>query len=517
MDITTAKRQTEKKFVEQGAQAMNMDIYMTILKQLKAKSSKIETIGLNDKTIQKFLSNGNKQLASAIELASKKVNEIEQEFPEVLKMPEKEQIAYLQADFVNFYLPETVNPYVALAACGPWIITTCGAVVHDSGGYGMLGAGHTPENVIDAMAEKQVMANIMTANFSQLRFTKKLKKEIGHTRQDKSNLFEKFICMNSGSEAVTVAARISDVLAKTMTDKNGKHEGKTVKALAIKGGFHGRTDRPSQFSDSSMASYKKHLNTFSKMDNLVTIRPNNIEDLENAFKQAEKDNVYFEAMLMEPVMGEGDPGMAVTPAFYRRARELTAEAGTLLVVDSIQAGLRTQGVLSIIDYPGFQELPCPDLETYSKALNAGQYPFSVLALNNYAANLYVAGIYGNTMTTNPRALTVASTVLDSMTDSLRKNIRDKGQLFLDKLNELKAEFPKLITHVQGTGLLFSAEVADGIKVVGFDGLEQIIRRNGVGVIHGGANSLRFTPHFAINDDEVDLVIDVLRDTFKAIN
>jgi hypothetical protein len=32
----------------------------------------------------------------------------------------------------------------------------------------------------------------------------------------------------------------------------------------------------------------------------------------------------------------------------------------------------------------------------------------------------------------------------------------------------------------------------------------------VGVIHGGANSLRFTPHFNITSDEVDLVIDHVR-------
>ena len=37
-----------------------------------------------------------------------------------------------------------------------------------------------------------------------------------------------------------------------------------------------------------------------------------------------------------------------------------------------------------------------------------------------------------------------------------------------------------------------------------------MRERGIGVIHGGANSLRFTPHFAIADDEVDLVIANIR-------
>ena len=50
----------------------------------------------------------------------------------------------MQAGYVNFYPDDAVNPYVALAARGPWIVTLKGAVLHDSGGYGMLGFGHAP-------------------------------------------------------------------------------------------------------------------------------------------------------------------------------------------------------------------------------------------------------------------------------------------------------------------------------------------------------------------------------------
>ena len=36
-----------------------------------------------------------------------------------------------------------------------------------------------------------------------------------------------------------------------------------------------------------------------------------------------------------------------------------------------------------------------------------------------------------------------------------------------------------------------------------------------GVIHGGENSLRFTPHFAITAEEVDLIIDLIRQGIRA--
>ncbi len=37
-----------------------------------------------------------------------------------------------------------------------------------------------------------------------------------------------------------------------------------------------------------------------------------------------------------------------------------------------------------------------------------------------------------------------------------------------------------------------------------------MREHGFGVIHGGVNSLRFTPHFGVGTDEVDLLIDGVR-------
>ena len=152
--------------------------------------------------------------------------------------------------------------------------------------------------------------------------------------------------------------------------------------------------------------------------------------LERLFADAEKANVFVEVLYLEPVMGEGNPGQSITRAFYDAARRLTRAHGTLLVVDSIQAGLRAHGVLSIVDYPGFENMEAPDMETYSKAINGGQYPLSVLAVNERAAALYRKGVYGNTMTTNPRALDIAATVLGSLTPELRANIQQRGRRHL---------------------------------------------------------------------------------------
>src|SRR5690606_13510299 len=196
--------------------------------------------------------------------------------------------------------------------------------------------------------------------------------------------------------------------------------------------------------------------------------------------------------------------------FYAAARELTKAHGSLLLVDSIQAGLRATGALSIVDYPGFEGQEAPDMETYSKALNAGQYPLSVLAVNERAAGIYKRGTYGNTMTGNPRAADVGVTVLGMVTPEVRGNIRERGRQALDKLEALKAELGGLITKVQGTGLLFSCELSSEFKGYGAGSSEEWLRENGLGVIHGGENSLRFTPRFEMGEDELDLVVSMVK-------
>ena len=480
-----------------------------LLNEMRNHGGPARTTGLPDDVILSFAKT-DQHLIEAIESAHDMFLRLREDEPALLAMDEESQIQEIQSSYVNFYAEDAINPYVALSGSGPWIVTLKGAVLHDSGGYGMMGFGHAPEAVLNVLARKHIMANVMTPNIIQKKFTDSLRKEIGHTRG--SCPFDRFLCLNSGSEAVTVASRISDINAKLLTDPGGRYAGQEIRILSLKGSFHGRTDRPGQFSDSTRKNYNKHLATFRDRDRLITVEPNNVQQLRQVFSWAETNQVFIEAFFFEPVMGEGNPGLAINREFYDAAMELTRKHGSLLLVDSIQAGLRAHGVLSIIDYPGFETAEPPDMETYSKALNAGQYPMSVLAMTGRAAKLYRKGVYGNTMTTNPRALDVACAVLDLLTPQLRQNIRLRGEEFMTKLKALQQELGDRITGIQGTGLLFSTEL-DGkrYKSCGTDSIEEYMRMKGVSVIHGGENSLRYTPHFNITSEEVDLMIDATRD------
>jgi len=479
-----------------------------LLNEMRNHGGTARTSGLSDEVIEQFASRDSR-LPEAIREAHSLFKTLLDDEPILLAMDEISQIQEVQKGFVNFYNDDAINPYVALAGKGPWIISLKGAVMYDTGGYGMLGFGHSPESALNIMGRHHVMANIMSPNLSQKYLDERLRKEIGHTRGGCP--FDRFLCVNSGSEAVSVGTRLSDVNAKLMTDPGGCYAGQKTRLLTLTGSFHGRTQRPAQFSDSTRENYSKHMASFRDQDVLTTVEPNNIEQLQQVFEWAKTNKIFFEAFFLEPVMGEGNPGLAITPEFYAEARRLTKEYGTLMLVDSIQAGLRAHGVLSVVDYPGFEGLEAPDMETYSKALNAGQYPLSVLAMNKHAAGLYRKGIYGNTMTTNPKALDVACAVLDAITPELRQNIRDRGVELVDGLRAVQEELGGKITGVQGTGLLFSAELdSRRYKSYGADSIEEFMRFHGLNVIHGGENSLRFTPNFDMSKEEVALIVDVTR-------
>jgi len=348
------------------------DKYFLKLEDIRKNSGDSDTAGLANSEIFNFLSMDSTLKEAIAQAHDYHISLREKVGSEILMKTEKNLVEYLQQGFVNFYASATINPYVAISAQGPWIVTSHGAVIHDNGGYGMLGSGHGPKNVVSSMSKNWVMANVMTASFSQQRFVEALNKELGHTRGHSP--FDRYICVNSGSESVSVSLRIADVNSFNHTSPGGKHEGKEIKLLAVEHGFHGRTDRPAQLSHSCKDGYDKHLASFRDRDNLYLVPPNDLDALRNIFEHADKNNVFIELMAIEPVQGEGNPGQCITREFYDEARKLTKEHGSLLLIDSIQAGFRGQGCLSVIDYEGFEDCEAPDLETWSKALNAGQYP-----------------------------------------------------------------------------------------------------------------------------------------------
>lgn len=485
---------------------------LNYLEKLRQHRHQAETLGLSDAVIRKFLAL-DKRLGQAIVMAYEySQSEAWQEFVRHAPSSEAEQVRYAQARLFNFYVDEALNPYIPLGAAGAWVVTSFGAVLHDSGGYGMLGFGHCVESAQKILGANHVMANVMTASPSQRRMCAALDAEIGHTRKTQTPVYGRYMFLNSGSEALSLAARIVDAHTKN----HNSVQPQRVRSLSLAHSFHGRTERPARLSDSCRPAYQRHLHSFAVLDDIGTLKPNDAQALRQAFATAAQEGVFVDAVYLESISGEGDTGCPVSPQYYRLARELTTTHGALLVIDSVQAGLRGHGVLSVVDYPEFRELPPPDIEAFSKAIHMGHTPLSVVAVSAKTAAFFPHGIHGNTMTANPRALEVGHHTLSLLTPELRRNIVARGEEFLQQLGALRDEFPHIINKVQGTGLLLCIGINPDIAVIGADGLEMRLRKQGLGVVHAGKNLLRFTPVFTITSAEIALIISVLRAVLSKI-
>jgi len=110
--------------------------------------------------------------------------------------------------------------------------------------------------------------------------------------------YDGFVCLNSGSECVSLAMRIMDVDARKMTsthDEAAPHPGRDTVLVSLQGSFHGRTDRPAQASDSCQTAYKKHLASFRDRSTLRTVEANNVSMLQEVFEE-----VCFVAWVASP-------------------------------------------------------------------------------------------------------------------------------------------------------------------------------------------------------------------------
>ena len=412
----------------------------------------------------------------------------------------------IKNNMLNFYNKDYITPFIPVAGKGPWILTNYKSIVYDVGSYGMLSFGHSPQWSLDILKKPHVMANSIAPNYYQYLLTNKLKEIIN---QEQECPYKKFSFLNSGSESMELALRLANI-----KNNNKKISEKNKYYIVLKNGFHGRTSNAAYISDSSYKNYNKYLNSYNKRRNIKTVKINDIDNFKLIYHQLLNKGKIVEAVIMEPVMGEGNPGIMLTKHFYNTVRFYTEKYNSFLIIDSVQAGLRTTGYLSIVDYPKLKNTNPPDMEIFSKAISSGQFPLSILAVNKKITNIYKAGLYGNTMTSNPKALEICYETLEKIDKNVINNIQKSGKLFKTMLYELKFKYPNIVDSVTGSGLLLALHINENFNITEKYGLEYICRMNGLNVIHGGKNALRFTPYFLITSEEIELIKSILDDSIN---
>ena len=281
-----------------------------------------------------------------------------------------------------------------------------------------------------------------------------------------------FFC-NSGAEANEAAFKMTRLTGRT-------------KVVVAEGSFHGRT-----MGSLALTAQPGKADPFRPLPGEVITVP--FGDSTALLDAVDSDTA---AVFLEPIQGEA--GVVVPPDGYlSNARDVTSNAGALLVLDEVQTGIGRTGEWFAHQADGIT----PDVITLAKGLGGGIPIGAVIGIGD-AASLLKPGMHGSTFGGNPVSAAAALAVLDAIEqDGLRQRARELGDRLASGVLE-SAE--GLVTDVRGRGLLRAAALAEKSSA----DVERELRARGVLANPVSPTAIRMAPALTITDDDVEQAIKV---------
>ncbi|MEV0110424.1 acetylornithine transaminase [Nocardia sp. NPDC050799] len=354
-----------------------------------------------------------------------------------------------------------------------------GAVVYDAdgnryvdfvGGIAVNSLGHAHQAILNAVMDQLGTLGHVSNLYGSEPVIELAERLLGHFGDGDGRAF---FC-NSGTEANEAAFKLARLTGRR-------------KIIACDEAFHGRT-----MGALALTGQPSKRAPFEPMPpGVVHIPYGDARILERA---VDSDTA---AVFLEPMLGES--GVVVPPMDYLvRAREITARAGALLILDEVQTGIGRTGKMFAHQSFGIT----PDVITLAKGLGAGLPIGAVLAIGP-AAELFTPGMHGTTFGGNPVCAAAALAVLRTLEDDgLLEHVESVGKRLSDGIAVL--EHP-LIADVRGAGLL----IGIGLTAPVAPRVEAHARAAGYLVNPAKPDVIRLAPPLVLTETQADnLVLDL---------
>jgi acetylornithine/N-succinyldiaminopimelate aminotransferase len=297
---------------------------------------------------------------------------------------------------------------------------------------------------------------------------------------------------NSGSEANEAALKYARLYAQRTRGKG--HE----RFLCFENAFHGRT-----MGALSCTPHAKYQDPFAPLIPGVSVAPyNDAAALEKILDGT------FAAVIVEVVQGEG--GLAVmTGDFAKALNDLCRKHDVMLIADEVQTGLGRTGTFYASEGIGLK----PDIITLAKPL-AGGLPLSATLIPARINDILHPGDHGTTFGGGPVTTAVAGRVWEIISDpGFLKGVRRRGEALRKALEGLKAKSPR-IGGLCGLGMLQGFEYAQADGGPDVPALLARLRENGLLLLRSGANVIRIAPPLVMEEKEILLGIEIIREVLK---
>jgi acetylornithine aminotransferase len=211
------------------------------------------------------------------------------------------------------------------------------------------------------------------------------------------------------------------------------------------------------------------------------------------------------AVVLEPVLGEG--GVVPAPEGYlEAARQVTRDAGALLVLDEVQTGIGRTGAWFAHQTAGVD----PDVLTLAKGLGGG-LPVSACIAFGDAATLLQPGMHGTTFGGNPVCCAAALAVLDTIeSDGLLERAASLGKSLSAGITGLGHP---LVAGVRGAGLMLGVVLTAPVAPA----VEATARSRGFLVNAVAPDVVRLVPPLVLTDTQADSFLAALPGVLDAVS
>lgn len=401
-----------------------------------------------------------------------------------------------------------------------------------SGSSSVSNIGHGREEMVEVMADQISKVTVLpTHAFNSDVVESYLEKLTDFAPEG----FTKAWTVMSGTEAVENAVKLAlqyhqlrgDNKRYKVISRWSTYHGNSVFMLDI-GGMKARRELYGQWLHnfphiSPAYSYRKPGN-LSEAEYVQEL----LEEFENTILKTGPETVS--AFIAEPVIAAALGAVPPPLNYFKGIKYICEKYGILFISDEILSGFGRTGENFGINNYGIT----PDIIAAGKGISGGYFPLSAVIASDKVTQPLIdsktAFLGGHTFACNPMGARVGSAVLEIMErEQLVANSKKMGVLFREKLESLY-EFD-IVGDVRGVGLQCGVElVQDKItkapfpsemklsKMIGEKAIQKgVVLYPGSGSVNGVAGDhILITPPLTINEEQLDEIVDVMRDCLKEV-
>ena len=292
--------------------------------------------------------------------------------------------------------------------------------------------------------------------------------------------YSKVFFANSGAESNEGLIKLA---RKYSHDKYGPGRSTIV---TLEGSFHGRT--VTTISATGQPAFHQHFFPFTEGFHFVP--KGDVKDIKTV------DSGVC-AVLLELIQGEGGV-LPLNKSFVQEVAKFCKEQDILLLVDEVQTGIGRTGSLFAFE----QYDITPDAVSFAKGI-AGGVPFGGFMTNEKCSHVLGPGTHATTYGGNPLGAAAAKVVLDTLTDEMLQEVREKGQYIGERVQAMQSPY---VTEVRGLGLMI------GIILEGLSHRELVGKLGEAGLLAlvAGSATLRLLPPLTITYEEIDKGLAILQ-------